>query len=209
MKSAVLILAFTMLSTGVSFPSLAQNNQQQTKPNMRNYSIKTSSYMMGKYSRMLNDMISGALRMDLTEKQKTKVSRLREDYLYPMTKEENTLRSANMNILKMVENPAFEPAKVKEEIGKSSEMDKKLSDGYVDCLASLRDTIGGEKYENLSKSVSRYRDNLAQMRKGDQTHHRSRSVAKGESSNRQTHSMMKSEPVKTGTPAPPSPESKN
>ena len=196
MKLAVLTLVIALLTAGVPSPSLAQNNKQQNRMKTRNYSLKSSSYMMGRYSRMMNDMISGALRMDLTVEQKTKVSGLRNDYLYPMTKDENALRNANMNILKMVENPAFDPAKVKEEIGKSSEIDKKLSDTYVDGLASLRDTIGKEKYEELTKSVSRYRDSLVQMRKNKQTRH-------------QTHGVMKGEPVKTSAPAAPSPDSKN
>src|SRR3989304_9200200 len=132
MKLAVLTLVIALLTAGVSSPSLAQNNKQQNRMKSRNYSLKSSSYMMGRYSRMMNDMISGALRMDLTVEQKTKVSGLRDDYLYPMTKDENTLRSANMNILKMLENPAFDPAKVKEEIGKSNEIDKKIPDTYAD-----------------------------------------------------------------------------
>lgn len=196
MKSAVLTLVIALLTAAVSFPAGAQDYQQQFKTKKRNYSLKSSSYMMGRYSRMMNDMISGALRMDLNEEQKTKVSKLRDDYLYPMTKDENTLRNANMNILKMLENPAFDPAKVKEEIGKSNELDKKLSDTYVDGLVSLRDTIGKEKYELLSKAVNRYRDNLIQMRKKKQIR-------------QQTHSVKKGEPVKTSAPAVPSPDSKN
>lgn len=196
MKLAVLTLVIALLTAGVSLPSLAQNNQQQNRTKTRNYSLKSSSYMMGRYSRMMNDMISGALRMDLTEEQKTRVSSLRDDYLYPMTKDENALRNANMEILKMVEDPTFDPAKVKEEIGKSSEIDKKIADAYVDGLVSLRDTVGKEKYEELSKSVSRYRDNLVQMRKNKQTR-------------QQTRGVMKGEPVSTSAPASPSPDSKN
>lgn len=196
MKPAVLTLVIALLTAVLPLPSGAQDYLQQFKTKKQNYSLKSSSYMMGRYSKMLNDMISGALRMNLTEEQKTKVSKLREDYLYPMTKDENALRNANMNILKMVENPAFDPAKVKEEIGKSNEIDKKLSDTYVDGLVSLRDTIGKEKYEELTKSVNRYRGNLVQMRKNKQTR-------------QQTHGVMKGEPVKTSAPAAPSPDSKN
>lgn len=196
MKPAVLTLVIALLTAVLPLPSGAQDYLQQFKTKKQNYSLKSSSFMMGRYSKMLNDMISGALRMNLTEEQKTKVSKLREDYLYPMTKDENALRNANMNILKMVENPAFDPAKVKEEIGKSNEIDKKLSDTYVDGLVSLRDTIGKEKYEELTKSVNRYRGNLVQMRKNKQTR-------------QQTHGVMKGEPVKTSAPAAPSPDSKN
>ena len=196
MKPAVLTLVIALLTAAVSFPSVAQDYQQQFKTIKRSYSLKSSSYKMGMYSRMLNDMISGALRMDLTEEQKTKVSKLRDDYQYPMTKDESTLRNADMKVLKMLENPAFDPAKVKEEIGKSNEIDKKLSDTYVDGLVSLRDAIGKEKYEELTKSVNRYRDNLVQMRKKKQIL-------------QQTHSVKKGESVKTSAPAVPSPDSKN
>ncbi len=196
MKPAVLTLVIALLTTGASFPSLAQNNQQQNRSKSRNYSLKSTSYMMGRYSKMMNDMISGALRMDLTEEQKTKVSGLRDAYLYPMTKDENALRSADMNIMKMLEDPSFDTAKVKEEIGKASEVDKKISDSYVDCLTSLRDTIGKEKYEELSKSVNRYRDNLVQMRKSKYTRKHTQSISKGN-------------PVKKSAPASPGPDNKN
>ncbi len=196
MKPAVFTLVIVLLTAGASFPSLAQNNQQQKRSKSRDYSLKSTSYMMGRNSRMMNDMISGALRMDLTEEQKTKVTKLRDDYLYPVTKDENTLRTANMNVLKMLENPAFDPAKVKEEMGKASGIEKEISDSYVDGLVSLRDTVGKEKYEELRKSVNRYRDNLVQMRKDKNTRKQTQSVSKGES-------------VKKIAPASPSPDNKN
>ncbi len=196
MKPALLTLVIALLTASVSYSADKQDYLQQFKSKKQNYSLKSRSYKMGMYSRMLNDMISGALRMDLTEEQKTGVSKLRDDFLYPITKDENTLKTANMKILKMLENPAFDPVKVKEEIGKSNEIDKKLSDTYVDGLASLRETIGTEKYEELTKSVNRYRDNLVQMRKKKQIH-------------QQIDGVKKSEPVKTSAPAVPSPDSKN
>jgi hypothetical protein len=151
--------------------------------------------MMGRYAGMLSDMISGALKMDITDEQKTKVSKLRDDYMYPMSKDESELRKADMKVMKMLGDPSFDPAKVKEEIAKSDALDKKVSDMYVDALVSLRDTIGKENYVELNKSVTRYRDSLVQMRKNRQT----RSM---------THSMFKSEPEKTGTPSP-APDNKN
>ncbi len=165
MKPVVLTLIIALFGAALSLPSAAQDNQKRINTRKPNYSLKSSSYMMGRYSRMLSDMISGALRMDLTTEQKTKVNKLRAEYLYPMSKQEKELRSANFDIMKMLEDPAFDPSKVKEEIAKSNELDKKLGDLYVESLVSLREAVGKEKYGELSNSVARYRDNLVQIRK--------------------------------------------
>jgi Spy/CpxP family protein refolding chaperone len=193
MRPAILALIIALLTAGASFAQ--NNNLQQMSRKSRSYSLKSSSFMMGRYSGMLSDMISGALKMDISDEQKAKVSKLRDDYMYPMTKDENELRKADINAMKMLGDPSFDPAKVKEEIAKSDALGKKVSDMYVDALVSLRDTIGKENYAELNKSVTRYRDSLVQMRKNRQP----RSMTRG---------MMKSEPEKTGTPSP-APESKN
>jgi hypothetical protein len=192
MRAVVVTLIIALFTAGISF---AQSSQQKVHRKKSNYSLKSSSYMMGDYSRMLNDMISGALRMDLSADKKTKVSKLRNEYMYQMSKDENKLRNANAAVTKMMQDPSFDPAKVKEEFGKSDALDKKIFDAYVDALASLRDTIGKENYEELNKAVTRYRASLVQMRKGQQ----SRSTA---------NIPIKSEPEKTGTPSP-APDSKN
>jgi hypothetical protein len=150
---------------------------------------------MGRYAGTLSDMISGALKMDIGEEQKTKVSKLRDEYLYPMTKDESELRKTDVNVMKMLGDPSFDPVKVKEEIAKSDALDKKVSDMYVDALVSLRDTIGKENYAELNKSVARYRDSLVQMRKKRYPQAMSREV-------------IKSGSEKTVEPSP-APDSKN
>ena len=112
MKSVVLNLFIILLTAGFSYAADTQDNTQQLKPGNRNYSLKTSSYSGGRYSRTLNDMIRGALKMDLSDEQKAKVSELSNDYVNSMSKDEKELGKANMDIRKMLEDPSFDPMQI-------------------------------------------------------------------------------------------------
>lgn len=177
MKPAVLALTIALMTAGVSIAADTQVPQRQQQQRS-SYSTKSSAYFMGRYSKNLNDMIDGALKMNLTAEQKSKVSELSSKYSGPMSSDENDVRKLRMNIPKMVNDPSFDPAKVKEEIDKASALDKKISDDYVDALASLRDTIGKENYQTLTKSVYRYRNDLVQMRKNKQSFNRPRGTTR-------------------------------
>lgn len=188
MKPAVLALTVALMTAGVAFAADTQNLQRPQQPRQRkSYSLKSSAYFMGRYSKSLRDMIDGALKMDLSAEQRSEVTALTEKYYDPMSKDETEVRKTRMNIPKMLNNPSFDPAKVKEEIGKANALEKKISDSYIDALTSLRGTIGKDNYEKLTKAVYRYRDDLVQMRKKKQ------SVTRPEGVN-------KSEPAKTDAP---------
>jgi hypothetical protein len=111
-----------------------------------------------------------------------------------MSSDETDVRKLRMNIPKMLNDPSFDPAKVKEEIDKASALDKKISDDYVDALSSLRDTIGKENYQTLTKSVFKFRNNLVQMRTNKQSFNRQQGTTR-------------SGPAKTNAPS--AAESKN
>jgi Spy/CpxP family protein refolding chaperone len=194
MKPAVLALTVALMTAGVSIAADTQVPQQQQQKQRRGYSMKSSAYFMGRYSKNLSDMIDGALKMNLTPEQKSKVSDLSAKYSSQMSSDETDVRKLRMNMPKLLNDPSFDPAKVKEEIDKASALDKKISDDYVDALTSLRDTIGKENYQTLTKSVYRYRNDLVQMRKNKQSFNRQQGVTR-------------SGPAKTNTPS--AAESKN
>lgn len=194
MKPAVLALTVALMTAGVSIAADTQVPQQQQQKQRRGYSMKSSAYFMGRYSKNLSDMIDGALKMNLTPEQKSKVSDLSAKYSSQMSGDETDVRKLRMNIPKLLNDPSFDPAKVKEEIDKASALDKKISDDYVDALTSLRDTIGKENYQTLTKSVYRYRNDLVQMRRTKQSFNRQQGVTR-------------SGPAKTNAPS--ASESKN
>ncbi len=182
MKSVLLSVLVLMLSVG--FSHAAQNDQpSRSGSGARMKSMQAPG--MGKYSRMLDSMVSMAEGMEISDEQKEKVAKIRNDYVSPMVKEELEFRKIHMQIMKMVEDPSFDAAEVKKEIEKADAINKKVADNYVDGLASLRDTLGAEKYTELNKSTYKYRQDLIQMRK------------------KQMQRTMPSEPdMDTKTPAP-------
>ena len=177
MKPAVLALTVALMTSGVSIAADTQVPQRQQKQRY-NYSMKSSAYFMGRYSKNLSDMIDAALKMNLTPEQKSKVSDLSAKYSSQMSSDETEVRKLRMNIPKLLNDPSFDPAKVNEEIDKAGALDKKITDDYVDALTSLRDTIGKENYQTLTKSVYRYRNDLVQMRKNKQSFNRPRGTTR-------------------------------
>lgn len=165
MRAVAFTLIISALAAGFSFAADTQDGKSQPGLQHQMFSVPSSPFTTGKYSKMLNDMVSGALNTDITNDQKQKVSELRKEYVMPMAKEENDIRQVQMDILKMLEDPSFDPAQVKKEIENVNAASKKVSDRYIDGLASLRDTVGKENYKTLSASLSKYQQNLVQMRK--------------------------------------------
>ncbi len=165
MRAVAFTLIISALAAGFSFAAAAQDIKNQTKPQPQMLSVPSSPFTTGKYSKMLNDMVGGAINMDITDDQKQKVSGLRKEYVIPMSKQESDIRQAQMGILKMIEDPSFDPAQVKKEIENVNAASKKVADQYIDGLVSLRDTVGKENYKTLSASLSKYQQNLIQMRK--------------------------------------------
>jgi Spy/CpxP family protein refolding chaperone len=187
MKPAVFALTVALMTAVVSLAADAQVPQRQQRQRT-SYSLKSSAYFMGRYSKNLSDMIDAALKMNLTAEQKSQVSALSGKYSDQMTRDESDVRKLRVNIPKMLNDPSFDPAKVKEEIDKANALEKKISDDYVDALASLRDTIGKENYQTLTKALYKYRNDLVQMRKDKQTFNR-------------PPGAIKSEPAKTNAPS--------
>lgn len=166
MKPAVLAFTLAFLTAGASFAADSQNLQKPQQSRHRSgYSLSSSAYFMGRYSKSLKDMIDGALKLNLSAEQKSRVSALTGKYYDQMSRDESEVRKMRMNVPKMLNNPSFDPAKVKEVIGDANALEKKISDSYVDAMTSLRDAIGKDNYEKLTKAVYRYRDNLVQIRK--------------------------------------------
>ena len=163
MRRAVLLFMITFLAAGYTTAADTQNANDQQK-STQTFSRPPARSGTGKYSRMLNTVISGALDMDITNDQKKSVMSIREKYIVPMSEAENGIRQANIDIQKMLNDPSFDPVKVKKEMDMMSAESKKVADDYIDGLASLRDIIGKDKFQTLSQSLAKYMNDLVQMR---------------------------------------------
>jgi hypothetical protein len=192
MRRAVLVFMITVLAAGYAMAADTQNANNQQKPT-QTFSRPPRNYMTGKYTRMLNNLISGALDMDITNDQKKSVTSLREKYIAPLAEAENGIRQAHIDILKMLNDPSFNPMKVKKEVDTMTAQSKKVADDYIDGLASLRDIIGKDKFETLNRSQVRYQNDLVQMRNRGMR----RSSPPSSDMNRTGYGQQ---PVKTGAP---------
>lgn len=176
MKSVLLSLFVLMLAAGVSH---AEETQPPPEPVKKTRARYMQSQGMNKYSRMLDNTLTAAEGMEISDEQKEKIATIRVDYINSMIKEELELRKLHTQIMKMVSDPAFDAGNVKKEVEKADAVNKKIVDNYIDGLASLRDTLGPEKYTEVNKSGYRYRHDLIQMRKR-QIHGQGSSVRSGE-----------------------------
>ena len=194
MRIAVWTLIIALMTAGLSYAADTGNAKQQPDLQKFSHAIHPSANFYGMYSKRLNEMCAAALSSDITGEQKTKVTELRDKYVDSMSKDERELRRTNLDIRKMLQDPSFDLTAVKKEMGKAEALDKKVSENYVDAIASLRDAIGGEHYAAVSKSVSRSRSDLVQMRTNKQPNNRPQGA-------------MKNAPARTLTPG--AQESKN
>lgn len=165
MRSVLLSMSILMFAACVS---RAQETEPTSPPKMETRQPRVmQSAGIGKYSRMLGSMVTAAEGMDISGEQKEKIATIRADYIEPMATEETRFRKLHSQIMKMLEDPAFDAAEVKKEIEKADAINKKIADKYVDGLASLRDTLGLEKYTEVNKSAFIYRQDLIQMRRSE------------------------------------------
>ena len=187
MKPAFLAITIAIMTAGFSYAADTQSTQIHQRQR-KSYSLKSNAYFMGRNSNNLNNMIDGALKLNLTDEQKSEVTALGQKYYKQMYSDETEVRRMRIAIPKLLNDPSFDPANVKKEIGKANSLEKKISDDYVDALTSLRTIIGKDNYAKVTKALYKYRDDLVQFRKNK------RPPVRPESFN-------KSAPVKTDPPA--------
>lgn len=99
------------------------------------------------YSMMVHHVLMRANTLNLTDTQKKELADIQEKYIYPMVRKEADFRISHMKIMNMLQDPNFDPAKVKAEVKASNDINLDMANMSVDALAAIRKAIGVENFK--------------------------------------------------------------
>ncbi len=159
MKKIAAIMLLVVLGTGYGW---AQN----IKPYKHQGGDGGFAMSSDKYSKNLNMLIMRANSLGLDDKQVGELSAIQEKYVFPIIREESEFKISHLKIVKMLQDPDFDPKAVKEEMGASNKLHEKMTESYVDGLAAIRDVVGAQDFKRLRAMVKRSQHNMLQ-RRGD------------------------------------------
>ena len=163
MKSALISILIFTLSVGLCF---AEQGERPRNPEGKiRLSGRVITPMAGKYSSMLNDMISTAEGMEITGEQRQKLSEIQNKYVTSLSKEESEFKNLHFQIMKKVEDPSFDPQVLKKEIKEANAINTNAANSFVDALVMVRDLLGKEMYEQVNKSIKQHEQDLIQLRR--------------------------------------------
>lgn len=151
--TSLVILVFV---TNLSF---AHGMMQQSGGQMGMMGEGITAHTMGgmhpmMYSMMVRHVLVKANNLDLTDTQKKEVANIQEQYVYPMVRKEADFKISHMKIINMLQNPNFDPTKVKKEIKVSNEINLEMANMSIDALAAIRKTIGVENFKKATEMMS-------------------------------------------------------
>ncbi len=106
------------------------------------------------YSMMVHHVLMKANTLDLTDTQKQELATIQEKYLYPMVRKEADFKISHMKIMGMLQDPNFDPAKVKAEVKASNEINLEMANMSIDALTAIRKAIGVENFKKAAKMMS-------------------------------------------------------
>jgi Spy/CpxP family protein refolding chaperone len=141
MRRLIASLVILLFVTSLSF---AQGMMQQKKGRMG---------MMGgmhhMYSMMIHHVLMKASALNLTDAQKKELANIQEKYLYPMVRKEADFKISHMKTMDMLQDPNFDPVKVKAEAKVSSDISLEMANMSIDALAAIRKAIGVENFKKV------------------------------------------------------------
>jgi Spy/CpxP family protein refolding chaperone len=108
---------------------------------------------MPSMSKILNRLIVKANTLDLTEKQRERLSMIQEKYVFPLAKEEAEYNISRMKVVNIIQDPNFNPAEAKRATKTLKETALEMSDMLIDGLVELRAVIGIENYKMITSRV--------------------------------------------------------
>ena len=153
---SVSILILTFLTSFALAQGTGQNTRGQTpgnmmpQGNMYGHMHGMGNHTMNRpmmYSMMVQNVITKANTLDLTDSQKKEISGLNYKYLQPLSQKESDFRAEHMKLMKMMQDPNFDPAALKTAIKSSNDMNMDMADMMVDALTAARKTLGPENFK--------------------------------------------------------------
>jgi hypothetical protein len=153
MRRLIISIAVIMCFANLSFAQ-GTMGQKGGKMGMPGHGMMgTHGVMGGKYTSiygiMLHHTLMKANSLELTDGQKKELSSVNDMYLYPIVQKEADFKISHLKVMDMLHDPNFDPAKVKEEIKNSHEINLAMADLYVNGLVSIRKTIGVENFKKI------------------------------------------------------------
>ncbi|MGE5443085.1 MAG: hypothetical protein ACM3SR_00585 [Ignavibacteriales bacterium] len=101
------------------------------------------------YSMMVDHVLMRANTLNLTDTQKKELVDVQEKYVYPMVHKEADFKISHMKVMNMLQDPNFDPAKVKAEVKASNDINLDMANMSVDALAAIRKAIGVENFKKV------------------------------------------------------------
>lgn len=104
-------------------------------------------------SKVLNLLIVKARTLDLTKKQREGLDMVQEKYVFPLAEKEAENNISRMMVIKIIQEPDFDPAEAKRASEKLKQTALDMSYTLIDGLVEIREIIGLENYTMLTTSV--------------------------------------------------------
>ncbi len=124
---------------------------------MQGHSSMVGHMMGGMHSMMYSMMVHHALMkaqsLSLTDDQRSRLTGVREKFVYPLVRKEADFKVSHMKIIDMLSNPNFDPARLKTEIKTSNQLNLEMANTTVDGLATIRNIVGIENFRKLTQMM--------------------------------------------------------
>jgi Spy/CpxP family protein refolding chaperone len=153
MKRLATSLVILVFIASLSFAQgMMQQKKGQTGGGMMGMQGGMMEHMMGGmhpmiYSMMVEHVLMRANTLSLTDTQRKELADIKEKYVYPMVHKEADFKISHMKIMDMLQDPNFDPAKVKAQIKASDNINLEMASMSVDALVAIRKAIGVENFK--------------------------------------------------------------
>jgi Spy/CpxP family protein refolding chaperone len=147
MSRLAIYFAILVIATSLSFAQgIMRENGEQSGGQMEMMSMDGG--MSPKVCNMIvHHVFIKANTLNLTNAQRKELANIRDKYFYPMVHKEADFKISHMKIMDMLQDPNFDPAKVKAEIKALNDIDVEIENMSVDALAAMRKAIGIENFK--------------------------------------------------------------
>ena len=148
----LILISFTSLSFAQGIMQKKQGQMGMKGQGMmsRQCGMMPPMTMGGMYSMMVHHVLMKANTLDLTDSQKQDLVNIREKYHYPTVRKEADFKISHMKVMDMLQDPNFDPAKVKAEVKLSNDINLEMANMSIDALTAVRDAIGVENFKKAN-----------------------------------------------------------
>ena len=167
MRRLIILLVTLIFATSLSFAQgMMQEKGEQSGGQMEmmgkgmmGMQGGMMAHMMGgmhpmMYSMMVHHVLMKANTLDLTDTQMKELANIQEKYVYPMVRKEADFKISHMKIINMLQDPNFDPSKLKAEIKASNETNLEMANMLIDALTAIRKAIGVENFKKAAEMMS-------------------------------------------------------